>query len=278
MSGSDGADSRTSLASLGEDLAAYLGLHQGPSIDQSNPRISTTPPASSASDALDARAVDTRDRGTGDPRDPRTTDREDRNVFNGRGSMFGLNGLNGLATLLNLLNYAYQPQPSLQPYISPPPITIQPPPPPNTPNQPLPSVALSASPSSIPVNGTATLTWFSLRATRCTLSSAGGVFANHDTAGSASTTSLTTTTTFTLSCEGAGGTRSASATVYVGEPAPATSTLPEPAPALTVSSGTGATSGTQGSASDPKYCDPGDNIDLFIVCLQGLPVSSNPVQ
>ena len=91
-----------------------------------------------------------------------------------------------------------------------PPDTNPPPPPPS----PLPTVSLSANPTSVATGGTSTLSWSSANATGCTASGAwAGIKA---VSGSESTGSLGASQTFTLTCSGAGGSASASVLVLVG--------------------------------------------------------------
>jgi hypothetical protein len=82
---------------------------------------------------------------------------------------------------------------------------------------PLPTVTLSATPSTVASQGTATLTWSSTGATACTATS--GWSGPQSVSGSATTAALAGQTTFTLTCTGPGGSASASATVAVSTPA-----------------------------------------------------------
>jgi hypothetical protein len=86
----------------------------------------------------------------------------------------------------------------------------------------LPSVLLSASPTSIASGSSSVLSWSSTNASSCTAS--GGWTGARATAGTASTGTLNANTTFILSCTGTGGTASQSATVTV------TASTPPPAP------------------------------------------------
>ena len=82
---------------------------------------------------------------------------------------------------------------------------------------PPPTATLSANPTSVAYNGSATLTWNSTNATSCTAS--GGWSGAKATSGTQTLTSLTSTATYTITCTGAGGTSpAASATVTVGPP------------------------------------------------------------
>jgi hypothetical protein len=79
----------------------------------------------------------------------------------------------------------------------------------------LPTVSLTASPTSITAGGSSTLSWSSTNATSCTAS--GGWSGTKSTNGSQSV-SPTSNTTYTLTCTGAGGSASNSATVTVTQP------------------------------------------------------------
>jgi hypothetical protein len=72
------------------------------------------------------------------------------------------------------------------------------------PVQGVPAINLSASPTSIPYNGSTTLTWDSTNTINCDAS--GGWSGNKATSGSMVIDALTSNTSFTLSCSGAGGT------------------------------------------------------------------------
>jgi hypothetical protein len=78
---------------------------------------------------------------------------------------------------------------------------------------PAPTVALSASPSSVTTGNSSTLTWNSTNASSCTAS--GSWSGNEPASGSVSTGAINTTSVFNLSCTGTGGSASASATVTV---------------------------------------------------------------
>lgn len=94
---------------------------------------------------------------------------------------------------------------------------------------PAPTIAFSASPTSITAGSASTLTWTSTNATSCT---AGGAWSGAQaTSGNITTGALNTTSTYNLSCTGAGGSASGSATVNVTTPTTTTTT--------TTSSGSG---------------------------------------
>jgi hypothetical protein len=78
---------------------------------------------------------------------------------------------------------------------------------------PAPTVALSASPTSLTAGQAATLTWNSTDASSCTAS--GAWSGAQPTSGSTSTGALNTNSTYTLTCTGAGGAGSASVVVSV---------------------------------------------------------------
>lgn len=88
--------------------------------------------------------------------------------------------------------------------------------PPEEPPTPVPVVTLSASPTSIPYNGTALLTWSSTNATTCLASS--GWSGARSVSGTETTPNLLTSATFTLSCTGPGGSDAKSVLVTVGTP------------------------------------------------------------
>jgi hypothetical protein len=110
-----------------------------------------------------------------------------------------------------------------------------PPPPPPPPTAP--TLSLTANPTSVATNASATLTWTSTNATSCTAS--GGWTGSKATSGSQSTGALTSTATFTLQCTGAGGSISKSATVTVtaAPPPPAAPTVDLSATPTSVNSG-----------------------------------------
>jgi hypothetical protein len=78
---------------------------------------------------------------------------------------------------------------------------------------PLPTVTLTANPTSVAMNGSSMLTWSSSNATSC--SASGAWSGSKALTGSQSVGPLTQDSTFTLSCTGAGGTTSRPVTVAV---------------------------------------------------------------
>ncbi|NNF16945.1 MAG: hypothetical protein HKN70_09370 [Gammaproteobacteria bacterium] len=83
-------------------------------------------------------------------------------------------------------------------------------------NPPVPTVSLTATPLSIPFEGTTTLSWTSEHASECTASGAwSGTLAGSGTQVSAS---LSTNSTFMITCTGTGGSASDSLTVNVAAP------------------------------------------------------------
>ncbi|HQX80080.1 MAG TPA: hypothetical protein PLC64_15350, partial [Steroidobacteraceae bacterium] len=78
---------------------------------------------------------------------------------------------------------------------------------------PVPTVTLSASPTTVSAGQRSTLTWSSTNATGCTAS--GAWAGNKASAGSEQSAVLNATSTFTLACTGAGGTSEQSVTVNV---------------------------------------------------------------
>ena len=105
------------------------------------------------------------------------------------------------------------------------------------PQPPVPTVSLTANPTSVTSGGASTLTWSSTNATSCTAS--GGWSGTKATSGSQSTGALTANGNFTLTCTGAGGSANASAAVTV------TAAPPVPTVSLTANP----TSVTSGGAS-----------------------------
>ena len=85
-----------------------------------------------------------------------------------------------------------------------------------TPPPPVPTVSLSASPTSVSAGQSSTLTWNSINATSCTAS--GAWSGDPGVSGSKSTGALNQTSTYTLTCTGSGGSASQSATVTVSAP------------------------------------------------------------
>lgn len=76
-----------------------------------------------------------------------------------------------------------------------------------------PTVALSASPTSVTAGSSSSLTWNSTNATSC--SASGAWSGNQPTSGSASTGAVNAASTYTLTCTGSGGSASATATVGI---------------------------------------------------------------
>ena len=83
---------------------------------------------------------------------------------------------------------------------------------------PTPSVTLSASPSSLPYNGSTTLSWDSANSSSCTAS--GGWSGDKAASGSQTIVALTTNSNFNLSCSGPGGDASDSVSITVAAPLP----------------------------------------------------------
>ena len=86
----------------------------------------------------------------------------------------------------------------------------------------IPTATLTASPLSVPYNGTTTLTWTSTNATTCSASGAWGgtKLAANTAANTQSITSLTGNATFTLICSGAGGISPSTSVTVTVAPAP----------------------------------------------------------
>jgi hypothetical protein len=80
-------------------------------------------------------------------------------------------------------------------------------------NAPVPTVLVTASPTTITSGGSSTVTWSTTNATACTAS--GGWSGAKATSGSQTITNITTTSTYTISCTGPGGSGSGSDTVTV---------------------------------------------------------------
>jgi hypothetical protein len=83
---------------------------------------------------------------------------------------------------------------------------------------PSPTLSFSASPGSVPQNGSTTLSWNSIDATSCTAT--GDWSGNKGTSGSEIISGLTTASQFMLACSGAGGTINDTVIVTVAAPAP----------------------------------------------------------
>lgn len=87
-----------------------------------------------------------------------------------------------------------------------------------TPPPAVPTVTLTANPTTVTAGQGTTLSWNSTSATSCTAS--GAWSGSQAISGSLTTGALSTNSTFTLTCTGSGGTTSASATVTVSQVAP----------------------------------------------------------
>ena len=101
--------------------------------------------------------------------------------------------------------------------------------------EPRPTVTLTASPTSVPAQGTSTLTWSTTNASSCTAS--GNWSGNKATSGEQVVGPLSADRTYSLTCSGAGGTSVDSASVQVVQN--------QPAPTVTLS-------------ADPSTVDEGD--------------------
>jgi glucose/arabinose dehydrogenase len=80
----------------------------------------------------------------------------------------------------------------------------------------VPTLALSAAPTVVPVDGSSTLSWSTSGVTACTFTS--GLSDARPVNGSESTGALASTTSFGMTCTGSGGSISKSVTVTVGDP------------------------------------------------------------
>jgi hypothetical protein len=89
-----------------------------------------------------------------------------------------------------------------------------------------PIVNLSASPSSLPYNGSTTLSWSSSNTSSCTAS--GDWSGNKATSGSQSISALTSNSSFSLTCSGAGGSANDSISITVAAPVPTLSFSADP--------------------------------------------------
>jgi len=89
-----------------------------------------------------------------------------------------------------------------------------------------PTITLSASPSSLPFNGSTTLNWSSSNTTGCTAS--GDWSGSKATSGSQTMSTLTTNSNFNLTCSGAGGSANDSVSVTVAAPLPTLSFTANP--------------------------------------------------
>jgi hypothetical protein len=83
---------------------------------------------------------------------------------------------------------------------------------------PAPTATLTASPQSVAVGGTSTLTWNSTNATSC--SASGGWSGTKATSGTQMTAALTTSTAYSLTCNGLGGTSTPITVTVTVVPAP----------------------------------------------------------
>jgi len=104
-----------------------------------------------------------------------------------------------------------QPAPRPAPVVTPPPVA----PPVAAPPPPAPTASISASPARITSGQSATLTWSSTNATRCT-----APWMTGNAASGSQSVSPTSNTTYNLTCNGAGGSGNASTSVNVTQPAP----------------------------------------------------------
>jgi hypothetical protein len=100
-----------------------------------------------------------------------------------------------------------------------------------TPSSP-PTVALTATPTTVASGGSSTLSWSSTNATGCTAS--GGWTGSKPLSGAEARTNLTQTASYTLSCSGAGGTASQTVTVNVTPALPAPTLLLTATPSAVV--------------------------------------------
>ena len=81
-----------------------------------------------------------------------------------------------------------------------------------------PTISLSASPTTVPMNGSTIINWSSKRASGCTAS--GDWSGSKETSGSQTISALTANSSFNLSCSGPGGSASDSISVTVATPLP----------------------------------------------------------
>lgn len=266
-------------------VAGGLGLYAfAPAAD-----VTDSPPVASPSPSdtgVSATSTGKAPAPTPDPRTPQPSRepslRDRANDFFGFGTRGnGTGGLSGLGQLLQglALYNALNQQPQLAPQ---PPLALQPalPPQPGTTPPPSvrPSAALVANPNAIAVSATAKLTWTSFRTTSCEISGGGQTFSG-GTSGSTTTLPLATTTAFTLTCTGDFGPRSVTTTVYVGEQPPTSPQVTtQAAPTIQPTSYAPVTTGSPATSNNSNYCDPGMPTSAFIICLQALPGSANPIQ
>jgi hypothetical protein len=122
---------------------------------------------------------------------------------------------------------------------------------------PAPTVNLAASPSSVSLGGSSTLSWSSTNATSCL--AGGGWSGAKTTSGSELRGPLSGTTSFTLTCTGDGGSTSRSVTVSVAAEAPPSIVTP-----AAQSGAIGQAANLQMSATDP-------NGDVLTYSASGLP-------
>lgn len=80
---------------------------------------------------------------------------------------------------------------------------------------PVPTVTISANPTSVAYNGSTTLTWSTTNATSCTGSGQAAWNGSKSTSGSQTISNLTANATFTLGCTGSGGTTNQDVSVTV---------------------------------------------------------------
>ncbi|QQR82295.1 hypothetical protein IPJ70_03380 [Candidatus Campbellbacteria bacterium] len=120
----------------------------------------------------------------------------------------------------------------------------------------LPTVSLSATPSSVSQGQTTTLSWTSTNATSCAATGGTGFSTGNTTSGSDTSSVLMSNTTFSISCTGAGGTATDSATVTVGASSAPTATL-SVSPATTTTGGTVTLTWTSTNATSCTGVGPG---------------------
>jgi hypothetical protein len=118
---------------------------------------------------------------------------------------------------------------------------------------PLPTMTLTANPTTVAMNGSSTLTWTSTNATTCTASDAWSGFKAVN--GSQSVGPLTTTSTFTLACTGPGGSANRSVSVTVQPAALPTVTLTANPTSVAMNGSTTLT----WTSSDATSCTAGGN-------------------
>lgn len=84
-----------------------------------------------------------------------------------------------------------------------------------TPPPPVPTVAISATPSTVNTGGSSTLTWSSTNATTC--SASGAWSGTEPTSGSLNTGALNTNSTYSLTCTGTGGSATGATSITVNQ-------------------------------------------------------------